>query len=158
MESKARTQQHYKQSIQFAEGLSDLSDAQWFAPITEGKWSTCEIIGHLIPWDRFLLEQRLPSLMNAKTKLESPSVQDINTKAALESREKRKEDVIQEFVDERRNLLRSLNDLSSEVFDQAFAIGKSNLTLGEYFDGLMKHDLHHFQQIIDFLNALEDLK
>ncbi|WP_102691327.1 DinB family protein [Rummeliibacillus pycnus] len=152
MESKARIIQHYKQSIQFVEGLRGLSNDQWFTPIAEGKWSTCEIIGHLIPWDRFLLEQRLPSL-NAKIKPESPKVQDVNTNAALDSKEKKKEDLIQEFIEVRWKLLRRLHELSQEVFEQTFVIGKSNLTLVGYFDGLIKHDLHHFQQITNFLKT-----
>ncbi|MGG0656642.1 DinB family protein [Rummeliibacillus pycnus] len=147
---------HYKTSIQYVEGLRDLSEIQWFTPIVEGKWSTCEIIGHLISWDRFLTDIRLPNLFIKNKKVTSPNVHEMNTIAASESKEKLKADVIQEFIDERWKLLRILNDLSNEVFNQAFKIGKSNLALGEYFEGLIEHDLHHFQQITDFLNAFEE--
>lgn len=124
-------------------------------PLAIGKWSTCEIIGHLILWDQFLIEKRLPGLLLKMGTVESPKVNEMNALAASLSKEKMKEEVINEFIEERYRLLDIIIELSNDVFAQIFSIGKSHLTLGGYFDGLIEHDLHHFQQIKDFTNILD---
>lgn len=148
---KERILDHYKKSIQFVSKLEGLNDEQWLMPLDIGKWSTCEIIGHLIFWDQFLIEKRLPALLLEKEKVITPKVHEVNTIAASMSKEKMKGEVIQEFIEERKRLLTFNDKLSHEVFEQFFSIGKSHLTLSDYFDGLMDHDLHHFQQIKDFM-------
>lgn len=120
-------------------------------PLAIGKWSTCEIIGHLIFWDQFLIEKRLPALLLGMEKVVTPKVHEANEIAASMSKEKLKGEVIHEFIEERQRLLTVINELFHEVFDQTFSIGKSHLTLSDYFKGLMDHDLHHFQQIEDFV-------
>ncbi|WP_397539316.1 DinB family protein [Rummeliibacillus pycnus] len=142
--------------MEFVKSINSKSVITWHTSVAEGKWSTCEIIGHLIPWDRFVIEKRLPYLFIENKELESPNVQEMNSRAALESKGKKKEEVIEEFLEERCNLIRKLNNLSQEVYNQTFTFGKSNLTLASYFDGLIEHDLHHFQQIQDFLNYFEE--
>lgn len=124
-------------------------------PLAIGKWATCEIIGHLIFWDQFLIEKRLPSFLLGTEKVVTPKVHEANATAASMSKEKLKGEVIHEFIEERQRLLTFINELSHEVFDQTFSIGKSHLTLSDYFDGLMDHDLHHFQQIEDFMMDID---
>lgn len=148
---KERILDHYKSSIEFVSKLDGLDDKQWLMPLDIGKWSTCEIIGHLIFWDQFLIEKRLPELLLESEKVVTPKVHEANAIAASISREKLKKEVIQEFIEERQKLLIFIDELSLEVFEQFFSIGKSHLTLSDYFDGLMDHDIHHFQQIKDFM-------
>lgn len=148
---KERILEHYHRSIQFVSKLEGWSDEQWLMPLAIGKWSTCEIIGHLIFWDQFLIEKRLPALLLETEKVVTPKVHEANAIAASMSKEKLKGEVIQEFIEERQRLLTFIDELSHEIFDRNFSIGKSHLTLNGYFEGLMEHDLHHFQQIKDFM-------
>lgn len=147
---KERILGHYKRSIQFVSKLDGLDDKQWLMPLAIGKWSTCEIIGHFF-WDQFLIEKRLPELLLESEKVVTPKVHEANAIAASMSKEKMKGEVIQEFIEERKRLLTFIDELSLEVFEHIFLIGKSHLTLSDYFDGLMDHDIHHFQQIKDFM-------
>jgi len=156
IEAKERIIKHYKESIEIVESFSYLSDSSWFRPISDGKWSICEMIGHLIYWDRFVLEKRLPYLFLENKKLESVNVQEMNAKAAFESKEKIKKDVIKEFAEERLKIIEKLNLMSTEKFFKSFRIGENDLTIAIYFDGLIEHDLHHFQQVRDFLNCFEE--
>ncbi|MFJ8262159.1 DinB family protein [Rummeliibacillus sp. NPDC094406] len=156
MEAKERVIKHYKESIEIVESLRNLSNITWFRPIAEGKWSICEVIGHLIYWDHFVLEKRLPYLFLENKKLESVNVQEMNAKAAFESKVKIKEDVIKEFVEERLKIIEKLNLMSTGEFFKSFRIGNNNLTMDKYFEGLIEHDLHHFRQIQDFLNYFEE--
>lgn len=156
IKKKEKILNHYKQSIEFAENLKELTDSIWLQPISENKWSTCEIIGHLIYWDRFIIEKRFPYLTLENQQLEIPNVQEMNKQAAIESKTKMKDKVIKEFVDERYKLIALLSKLSQEEFNQSIVIGKSHLIMSEYFEGLIEHDLHHFQQIKAFFIAFEE--
>lgn len=158
IKKKEKILNHYKQSVEFVEKLKVLTDSIWFQPISENKWSTCEIIGHLIYWDRFMIEKRLPYLTLENQQLEIPNVQEMNRQAAIESKRKMKDIVVKEFVDERYKLIALLSKLSQEEFSQSIVIGKSHLIMSEYFEGLIEHDLHHFQQIKDFLITFEEQK
>ncbi|GEM_PF-2957185 len=53
---------HYEQSLIWVKDLRNLSEEQWRKPIESGKWSVAEMIGHLTPWDTFVLEHRIPYL------------------------------------------------------------------------------------------------
>lgn len=52
--------QHYERSLYWIKSLSDISEVQWRMPIEPGKWSVAEVIGHLSPWDEFVLNHRIP--------------------------------------------------------------------------------------------------
>lgn len=156
IKEKEKILNHYKQSVEFVEKLKELTNSIWFQPISENKWSICEIIGHLIYWDRFIIEKRFPYLTLENQQLEIPNVQEMNKQAAIESKRKMKDVVVKEFVDERYKLIGLLSNLSQEEFNQSIVIGKSHLIMSGYFEGLIEHDLHHFQQIKDCLIAFEE--
>ncbi|MGE7932823.1 DinB family protein [Viridibacillus arvi] len=138
IDSKKLILNHYEKSIQYIESLKRVSDDCWLTPIEESKWSVCEIVGHLIPWDNFVLENRLPYLLNLKQ--------------ALESRNITKDEGIKKFRLTRIKLVNEITKVPPSQFNREMNIGTSTLTITEYFKGLIEHDLHHFQQIDDFLN------
>lgn len=51
---------HNEESIRFMQALGTLTDEEWRRPLGPGKWTVAEVAGHFAPWDRFVLEQRLP--------------------------------------------------------------------------------------------------
>lgn len=57
IESKKLILNHYENSIQYIAKLTRLTDDCWLTPIAESKWSVCEIVGHLVPWDKFVMEK-----------------------------------------------------------------------------------------------------
>ncbi|UZM99339.1 hypothetical protein OL548_02815 [Lysinibacillus sp. MHQ-1] len=44
----------------------------------------------------------------------------------------------------RRQLLQTIQQFTDEQWQQSFNIGQSNITMADYFGGLIDHDLHHF--------------
>ncbi|MCM3231000.1 hypothetical protein O3S73_018195 [Bacillus altitudinis] len=52
---------HYQHSIEWVQSLTELTDKEWRSAIAEGKWSIAEIIAHFVPWDEFILHDRLKS-------------------------------------------------------------------------------------------------
>ena len=145
---------HYEKSLQFVESLVNLTEEQWRSPIEPEKWTVAEVIGHLTPWDEFVYRQRLPFLLAVEILPKGPNAEDINTHAAKESRLKSKVETIEQFLKNRNLLMGAIHQIEEQQWQQSLKIGASELTLLNYFTGLIDHDLHHFSQI---QNALKNV-
>ncbi|RDI45675.1 DinB family protein [Falsibacillus pallidus] len=138
----------------WAENKKSISNHKWFAPLKEGSWGTGDVISHFIVWDEFLLEHRLPYIMNHEPfpafKID---VQKMNQDASDYARAGiSKEQLIDEFTSIRSKLVQMINSIPEERFDSMHQIGSRSLTLNDYFMGLIEHDQKHMQEIDDFLN------
>lgn len=138
---------HYEKSLEFVEGLVDLTEEQWRSPIAHGKWTVAEVIGHLTLWDEFVYHHRLPFLLADEILPKGPNAEEINAHAAKESRLKSKEETIEIFLENRNLLIGAIHQIEDQQWQQSLKIGASELTLLSYFTGLIDHDLHHFSQI-----------
>lgn len=144
--------EHYKQSIEFVKSLNELSENEWRTPIGKGKWTIAEIIGHFRPWDEFVIQQRIPYLFSEEELPKGPEVKDTNNSAAFKTREEVQLITINEFISTRVAFCKVIEELSDENWERNFRIGKTKLSLYEYFKGLTEHDNHHFNQIKNTLN------
>ena len=146
-EKKINIINHYEKTIEWVNRLRELSEDSWRTPIEEGKWTIAEVIGHLIPWDEFVLNQRIPYLMDTVELPKSPEVEPVNQQAAELSRSRSKDDTINQFIKIRKSLVAGLRDMPDDLWEQDLFIGGKSISLRRYFAGLMEHDQHHFRQI-----------
>lgn len=147
MEQKQNFIQKYEQSIKWVESLSNLSEIQWRMPVAAGKWTIAEVIGHLIPWDIFVLEQRLPYFFTGQALPAGPEVEHVNRLASEKSKRKTKEELIASFVAGRGKLVAALNNIPDEKWQHELPLQKRGMTLKDYFHGLLEHDQRHFTEI-----------
>ncbi|MCW1927892.1 DinB family protein [Bhargavaea beijingensis] len=138
---------HNEESIRFMQALGTLTDEEWRRPLGPGKWTVAEVAGHFAPWDRFVLEQRLPYFFAEGPLPKGPDADARNGCSARESRGRSRDETIDEFVSVRRQLIGALRDLPAEDWSREFRIGESRMTLVQYFGGMLEHDEHHFRQI-----------
>lgn len=153
-EAKKKILIHFEDLVGMVEDLLHLSDEQWRTPINKGKWSIAEVIGHLIPWDEFVLRQRIPFLFKETQLPKSPDTELINYQASVDSKRRTKEETIEVFIEGRRNLINAIDNLDDDLWSQDFFIGEVKLTLFSYFLSLVKHDEHHFRQIQEALKLV----
>ncbi|MGM9986465.1 MAG: DinB family protein [Bacillaceae bacterium] len=146
-EKKKHVINHYKHTIEWVEKLNSLSEEQWRTPIEKGKWTIAEVIGHLIPWDEFVVCQRLPYLVKGMGMPKSPDTQIINDQASIDSQARTKEETIKRLVESRQYLIHVINMLEDDLWEREFKIGSATLSLYPYFEALAVHDKHHFEQI-----------
>lgn len=152
MEPKEKIIFHHINAIEWVQSLEDLSDQEWRTPISKNKWSVAEIIGHFYPWDDFVLNERIPYLFTEHEL--SPFGQDakeVNHRAAIESRNTTKEQIINRFILSRSQIINALKNIEDELWLKEISIRTKKLTIYEYLKGLVKHDEHHFAQIKEFL-------
>ncbi|MDQ0272910.1 DinB family protein [Cytobacillus purgationiresistens] len=140
--------QHYEVSIKFVESLSALIEDQWRSQIAEGKWTIAEVIGHLGPWDEFVLNKRIPYLFSKADLPKGPDAKEMNAESAIRARQQSKEITINQFIEVRTALYETMKQIPETRWEEEIHIGKSTLTLSDYFLGLAEHDQHHFNQIL----------
>ena len=149
---------HYERSIVFVESLANVTEEQWRTPIEAGKWTVAEVIGHLTPWDEFVLKQRLPFLFIEESLPKGPDVEEMNASAVRNSRVQSREETIANFINYRNQLITAINLIADQQWQKSFKIGTSELTLYGYFASLVDHDLHHFSQIQKVLKNVGAIK
>ncbi|MBS4174611.1 DinB family protein [Bacillus sp. FJAT-49736] len=136
-----------KDWIDYLNSINEKEHESFFHPYKEGKWSKAAIISHMMFWDRFFYEERLPHMLNGETLVGITAEQ-------VEERNKQAENYahsgvsLQQIIDEAikyRQL--QINALQNEDLSKTFTIKNRIISLKEYMDGEVEHDAHHLKQL-----------
>ncbi|MGD8188632.1 DinB family protein [Brevibacillus ginsengisoli] len=145
----------FAEMLSYVRGLSGIDHDLWLTPMQPGKWSVAETIAHLVFWDRFILEERMP-IMHAGAILPKAEIdlEAFNGEAARYAREEAsQETVIQEFCLDREKILDEIAKRSEkEVAAVMYTSSQKETSIYLYFKGMIEHDLHHLAPIKQFLS------
>ncbi|MCY7577958.1 DinB family protein [Bacillus pumilus] len=144
---------HYEHTLEWVLSLADVTDEEWHRVIADGKWSIAEIIAHFVPWDEFILHDRLKEFWNDRALCKAPDVHEMNRKSAERARHEKRSETIGRFIAVRTELLQEMKKIEASRWTTPFLIGQTELTLSSYFPGLIKHDLHHMEQVKQALST-----
>ncbi len=144
---------HYEHSIEWVQSLTEVTEEEWRSAIADGKWSIAEIIAHFVPWDEFILHDRLKEFWNNKALPQAPDVHEMNRQSAERARKEERSETIGRFIAVRTKLLQEMKKIEASRWTISFLIGQTELTLSSYFQGLIKHDLHHMEQVKQALST-----
>ncbi|MGG1676445.1 DinB family protein [Neobacillus sp. NRS-1170] len=134
--------------MEWSNTLRNLPEDLWFKPFREGAWGIADVISHFISWDQFVMKNRIVFLLgNEDFPKLTIDADEINKQASNYARSGiSQEELINEFIGTRKDLVTLLEKIPTEKFDQKYP-GKEDMTLNDYFLGLIDHDLKHKQQI-----------
>ncbi|QNR19685.1 DinB family protein [Exiguobacterium sp. Helios] len=138
---------HYQDTMDFVRGLEHIPEEAWRTPYAEGKWTVAEIIGHLSPWDRFLVAERLPYILANEPFRVKPDSEAVNEEAAKMSREQQRILTIDEFLVSRDRLHRAVELIPEDRLTDTFTSKGKTISLLDFLGAMMQHDLHHRAQI-----------
>ncbi|WP_010094517.1 DinB family protein [Ornithinibacillus scapharcae] len=126
--------------------LKDVHKSLLKEPISEGKWSIREIIGHLYYWDKYNLEKMVPEMTNGANLPEFPDHDQYNEEAISYLRDSSVEAILDAFLETREELIKSISKVGEDV---RFTIGngKRQFSSESFVKIFVKHDIHHLQQI-----------
>ncbi len=142
----------YAQYISWVQSLRQVPQSLWLAPLEPGKWSIGEIIAHLMAWDRFVEQERLPALQSGALLAPSPDETTFNERAAAYARAGiTRDQLIEDFINVRRGLVQQLQNLPEGQFQILFALDGHSMTLDTYLNELVDHDREHQEEIEAFL-------
>ncbi|MCP8969214.1 DinB family protein [Ectobacillus ponti] len=147
-----------EQLIPWYRSLESLPAALWLRPLREGGWTIAEVAAHLKAWDEFVMEHRLVYISrDADTPPAAVHVQDINDGASRYARSGiSRVELLNQCIAARKQLVQALEALPEEKFRRVYQMGSSKVTLAQYVQYLIEHDVHHRQQITAFVESLEN--
>lgn len=140
--------QEKRNLVHWVLSLKNISNDLWLKPFREGAWGIADVISHFISWDKFIINNRMSYLMRDECFPNfTVDVEFINKEASKYARSGiSKDDLINEFISVREELLNLIDIIPEEKFYQPLR-GRDNTTLSEYFVGMIDHDLKHREQI-----------
>lgn len=144
---------HYEHTLEWVQSLAEVTDEEWRHAIADGKWSIAEIIAHFVPWDEFILHDRLKEFWSDRALCKAPDVHEMNRQSAERARHEERSETIGRFIAVRTKLLQEMKKIEASRWTTPFLIGQTELTLSSYFQGLIKHDLHHMEQVKQALST-----
>ncbi|MEH7635775.1 DinB family protein [Bacillus pumilus] len=144
---------HYEHTLEWVQSLVEVTDEKWRRALADGKWSISEIIAHFVPWDEFILHDRLKEFWNDRALCKAPDVHEMNRQSAERARHEERSETIGRFIAVRTELLQEMKKIEASRWTTPFLIGQTELTLSSYFQGLIKHDIHHMEQVKQALST-----
>ncbi|ANT55923.1 DinB family protein [Bacillus pumilus] len=144
---------HYEHTLEWVQSLTEVTEKEWRSAIADGKWSIAEIIAHFVPLDEFILHDRLKEFWNEQALPQAPDAHEMNQQSAERARKEERSETIGRFIAVRTELLQEMKKIEPSRWNASFLIGQTELTLSSYFEGLIKHDLHHMEQIKKVLST-----
>jgi hypothetical protein len=129
------------------------SEVAWTIPVEDGKWSIREVVGHILYWDLYLIQEGLPSLLNTHS-ISFPDHDEYNDRSVKYIVGKSKAHIVEEALQKRGALLDALSDLSDEQWERPILINGVSVgedsepyTLKSLMLEFAEHDRHHVNQL-----------
>lgn len=145
---------HYESFKMWLEELKLLSEAEWFKPMEEDKWSIAANIAHIIKWDQYSLQEILPYIEEGAELPPFPDFQKFNGEAEdYAHRVVNQGDLIEEGIRTRDLMITFVKNAPEDDFGQSFKVGDQSFTLEEFFEDFIGHDKHHQEQIEELVSA-----
>lgn len=141
----------FEDTLQDIQKIKDVQESQLNDPISDGKWSIREIIGHLYYWDKFNLEKMVPVMADGANLPQFPDHDQHNEEAITYLKDHSVEAIIDTFIETRKALIERISLVEE---DARFTIGsgKRQFSVESFLKIFVEHDIHHLQQIHEKLN------
>jgi uncharacterized damage-inducible protein DinB len=142
--------------IPFVESLCSLDDEKWVTPLAEGKWTTRDVIAHIMLWDKYFLENAIAKITGGQEiTVENLDFNEFNQQAVEFAKSKTKQEIIELTIQYRNEILNQLQQLTDEEFTKVHHFGENNqLSTHHFVEDFIQHDQHHIRQIDAFLKAI----
>ncbi|OHR66518.1 hypothetical protein HMPREF3291_01400 [Bacillus sp. HMSC76G11] len=144
----------YQGFISYVKSLRNLNEEMWTSPIAENKWSVRDIIGHIMIWDKYILEEAIIKInSNQPVMVQDVNIDEFNKKAVEYVKTKDQDEIINQTIHYRKELIETLMLLSEEQFFNNYIDSSgNNFSVNSFLEDFIPHDDHHKRQIEEFLN------
>lgn len=131
--------------------LTTVPEENWFIPIGPGKWTLHQLLGHLVFWDQYTLEEMAPKMKDGSV-LYFIEIQKLNdqSKKFSESIGSQSE-MIESFLEKRGHLIDYFSTHADE--NLSFTVDDRPCSQAAYLHIFTHHDGEHKEQIIAFLEG-----
>ncbi|WP_409292568.1 DinB family protein [Peribacillus sp. SCS-37] len=140
--------------------LRGIDETLWSMPVAEGKWAVSEIIAHIKNWDDHLLLNVIPSVCSGMG-MDFPEFDSFNENASMYAKSGISQThLLNESMTSRERLVQKLSELSAETLHTSTTANGvlhcphtgTPYSLIYIVKEFTDHDIHHKNQITEFLN------
>ncbi|QKS46018.1 DinB family protein [Paenibacillus cellulosilyticus] len=155
MTSRAQLMDEFAYLLTFVDSLRQLDDAGWTAPLAAGKWSTRDVVAHIMLWDKYFLEEAIaPIAAHHPLTLKHLDFDAFNRNAVEYAKTKDKTALIELTIRYRGEILERLRTLSDEEWVEVHQDGDGHpFAVDHYVPDFIAHDGHHIKQLQAFLHT-----
>ncbi|MCU9614438.1 DinB family protein [Caldibacillus lycopersici] len=153
MQSKEQLINDFSTLISFVQSLAALDEKRWLTPIQEGKWTTRDIIAHIMLWDKYFLEEAIIKIVDQHpVTVKHLDFDQFNKNAVIYAKGKSKQEICDMAIYYRAKIVSHLKYLSDEEFFKEHIVGDGNkFSAYSYIEDFIDHDTHHINQVKKFL-------
>ncbi|MDN4071327.1 DinB family protein [Paenibacillus vini] len=139
----------FEEWIQFVQSLQDQSEEFWHSSIEAGKWTTKDIVCHIMLWDKFFYEEAIHKIASGKSiTLKHTDYDEFNNKAVVYAKTITISELVGETVSYRDKIGSAIRVMPEEIINQNFKDGDGNdFNVTQYLKDFIWHDQHHMNQI-----------
>lgn len=152
LQSKKQLIIEFSALISYVQSLRQMDDEKWTIPIEEGKWSTRDVIAHIMLWDKYFFEEAIGKVTNNETvTVQHLDFNEFNKNAVAIAKSKGKQEIIDMTLHYRSEILSHLDRISEEDFPKEHIDGDGNMfSVYNYLMGFIPHDTQHIDQLKGF--------
>lgn len=155
MVNKEQLLDEFSGLMSFVESLSELGEQLWVTPLGEGKWTTRDVMAHILLWDEYFLEGMIAKISTGQPlTLKHIDFNEFNNHAIEFAKTKSKQEIIELTKQYRAEIIRHLQSVPEEEYSKEFSDGDGHkITVEHYLKDFTSHDLHHINQIQHFIGT-----
>jgi hypothetical protein len=153
LQSKEQLINQFSALIPFVEALAEMDDDKWAAPIEAGKWSTRDVIAHIMLWDKYFFEEAIEKISNHQAvTVQHIDYNEFNRNAVEFAKFKEKQEIINLAIHYRNEILSHLGRIPEEDFPKEHLDGDGSIfSVYTYVVDFIPHDTGHINQLKSFL-------
>ncbi|GMK37202.1 hypothetical protein PCCS19_02550 [Paenibacillus sp. CCS19] len=153
MMNREQLVEQFAQLISFVEGLRELDEETWTAPIEPGKWTTRDVVAHIMLWDQYFLEEAIGKIAaHQPLTVKHLNFDEFNNNAVVYAKTKEKPEIIDLTIRYRAAILEHLRQLTDDEWTEVHQDGEGHpFAVDHYVPDFIAHDEHHIKQLQAFL-------
>jgi Uncharacterized protein conserved in bacteria len=140
--------------IPFVEGLRQLDEETWTMPIARNKWTTRDIIAHIMLWDKYFLECAIAKIAARQPlTVKHLDFDEFNCNAVDYAKTRGQAELLDLAIRYRTEIIEHLRQLSDSEWTEVHQDGEEQpFAIDHYVPDFIAHDEHHRKQLEHFLN------
>lgn len=154
MNSKDQLLDQFARLTSFVEGLRQIDEEKWAMPIAQGKWTTRDIVAHMMLWDKYFLEGAIARIVTHQPiSVKHLDYDAFNRNAAEYAKTIAQGEIIDLTIRYRTEIIEHLRQLSDAEWTAVHQDGEGQpFAVDHYVPDFIAHDEHHMKQLQEFLS------
>lgn len=131
--------------------VKQIDESIWDKPLGEGKWAVCDVVSHILLWDKYFYEEAIKPIVEEKpVTVEHLDFELFNQEAREFAKTKTNQELAKLAKEYRKCIINSIQEQPAEKFTRQNKDAQgNNFVIKNYLKDFIWHDQHHMKQIAE---------